>query len=378
MALGIRRLVKEIIVMDEVDGLSERGGVGEIAAIIKKTSTPIICISNEKPPKLKPIINACLDVKFNRPVKSTIASALLKVVKAEKIQTHDSREVTKLDLESLCEKNGNDIRSILNNLEFYGADTVDSANNKDSNLRLDLFSATQRLIGNKRISLDDSAALVFVDYNMIPLMVQEAYAASSRDSLENIVRASEFISDGDIIDRRLHQKQDWSLLPHFVNTVVSAARTVSGPAPFQIFPAWLGKNSKRLKHTRYIDNLSSKVLSSNETFRLDYAESLQNILLNPLKADKPDIKGVIKTMDQMRFTRDDLMDNLPEFMFDKIDISTKVKTALTREYNKAHPDKKTAKTIKKLSANDMESDDDELEDDIDQELEVDEEQIIEF
>jgi hypothetical protein len=100
--------------------------------------------------------------------------------------------------------------------------------------------------------------------------------------------------------------------------------------------------------------------------------------MNPLKADKPDIKEVVKNMDQMCFTRDDLMDNLPEFMFDKIDISTKVKTALTREYNKAHPVRKTAKTIKKLSLNDMESDDDELEDDIDQELEVDEEQIIEF
>jgi replication factor C subunit 1 len=140
--------VKEVIVMDEVDGLSERGGVGEIASIIKKTSTPIICIANEKPPKLRPIINACLDIKFNRPVKSTIATALLKVAKAEKI------EITKLDLEGLCEKNGNDIRSILNNLEFYGADIVESKNDKDYNLRLDLFSATQKLIGNKKASLE--------------------------------------------------------------------------------------------------------------------------------------------------------------------------------------------------------------------------------
>lgn len=364
MALGIRRLVKEIIVMDEVDGLSERGGVGEIASIIKKTSTPIICIANEKPPKLRPIINACLDIKFNRPVKSTIATALLKVVKAEKI------EVTKVDLETLCEKNGNDIRSILNNLEFYGTDTVESKNDKDSNLRLDLFSATQRLFANKKASLDEAANLVFVDYNMIPLMVQEAYVASSRNSLEDAARAAEFISVGDVMDRRIHQKQDWSLLPHFVQNTVAAAKTVSGPAPFQIFPAWLGKNSKRLKHRRYIDDLSSKVFCSNESFRLDYAEPLQNILLNPLKADKPDIKTTIQTMDSMRFTRDDIMDNLQEIMFDKFELPTKTKTAFTREYNKIHNDKKSAKAIKKLSAMDIDEEDEEEDNEVD-ELEAD-------
>jgi replication factor C subunit 1 len=364
-ALGIRRLIKEVIVMDEVDGLSERGGVGEIASIIKKTTTPIICIANEKPPKLRPIVNACIDIKFNRPVKTTIASALYRVAREEKI------DITKADLETLCEKNGNDIRSILNNLDFYGADTLESSNDKDANLRLDLFSATQKLIGNKRATLDEAANLVFVDYNMVPLMVQEAYLASSRNSLEDAYKAAEFISIGDVMDRRIHQKQDWSLLPHFVQNTVAAAKTVSGPAPFQIFPAWLGKNSKRLKHRRYIDDLSSKVFCSNDDFRLDYAETLQTVLLSPLKAEKPDIKATIKSIDALRFTRDDLMDNLQEFMFEKTDIPTKTKTAFTREYNKAHPDKKASKTVKKLKPEDEEEEDEEdeeikeLEEDID-------------
>jgi replication factor C subunit 1 len=365
MALGIKRLIKEVIIMDEVDGLSERGGVGEIASIIKKTMTPIICISNEKPPKLRPIINACIDIRFNRPVKSTIATALLKVAKAEKI------EINKLELETLCEKSGNDIRSILNSLEFYGSDTIDSTNSKDANLRLDLFSATQRLIGNKKASLDEAANLVFVDYNMVPLMVQEAYINSSRNSLEDAVKAAEFISVGDVMDRRIHQKQDWSLLPHFVQNTVAAAKTVSGPAPFQIFPSWLGKNSKRLKHRRYIDDLSSKVFCSNDDFRLDYADAIQNILLAPLKEEKPDIKTTIKTMDSLRFTRDDLMDNLQEIMLEKVEIPTKTKTAFTREYNKAHPDKKATKAMKKLSANDMDLEEEEEEDEEVNELEED-------
>ena len=74
--------------------------------------------------------------------------------------------------------------------------------------------------------------------------------------------------------------------------------------------------------------------------------------------------SVIKTMDQLRYTRDDIMDNLQEVMFDKFELSTKVKTAFTREYNKAHPDKKAAKAIKKLSVNDIELD--EGEEDVDE------------
>jgi replication factor C subunit 1 len=363
IALNIKRLVKEIIVMDEIDGLSERGGVGELASIIKKTKTPIICIANEKPPKLRPIINACIDIKFNRPVKSTIATSLLKVAKAENIN------ITKLDLEGLCEQNGNDIRSILNNLEFYGSDTVESTNNKDATLRLDLFSATQKLIGNKRLSLDDAANLVFVDYNMIPLMVQEAYISSSKNSLEDAIKASDYIANGDIINKRIHQKHDWSLLPHFVQSTVAAAKSVSGPAPFQIFPAWLGKNSKRLKHTRYMDNLSSKLFCSNEEMRLDYADILQTIILLPLTSEKPDIKRTIQKLDELRMTRDDLMENLQEVLLDTIEIPTKVKTTLTREYNKTHSSSGQIKSIKKRKAEEMSDEDDEDSDDTISELE---------
>jgi replication factor C subunit 1 len=358
IALGIRRLIKEVIIMDEIDGLSERGAVGEIAAILKKTSVPIICIANDKPPKLRPIVNACLDIKFNRPVKSTIATALLKIAKKEKI------EITGPALETLCEKSGNDIRSILNSLEFYGAD-VDSS--KDANLRLNLFSATQRLIGNKKLSLDDAADIVFVDYAMIPLMVQEAYVASSKHSLDDVVTASEFISTGDLMDRYIRQKQDWTLLPHYVQNVSAAAKAVSGPAPFQIFPQWLGKNSKRLKHRRYMDDLSSKIHCSNDDFRLDYADAIHQILLAPLRdtCDNPDIKGTIKTMDSLKLSRDDLV-NLQEVLINPFELPTKTKTAFTREYNKTHL-KNTGKTIKKLSA--TKNLEEELEEDLEDELE---------
>ncbi len=336
-ALGIKRLKKEIIVMDEIDGLSDRGGVGEIAAIIRKTTTPIICITNEKPPKLRPIINVCLDVRFSRPNKSTIAGTIFKIAQKESIQ------ISKTELETLCEQNGNDIRGILNALDFYKSDSSDSAGKKDSVLRLDPFSATQKLIGNKGLSLDDAANLVFVDYGLIPLMVGEAYINSSKDSLENIVKAAEYLTNGDIMDRKLHQKQDWGLLPHYVNSIVSVAKTVSGPAPFQIFPQWLGKNSKRIKHKKWLDDMAMRSTNgSSAKFRLDIMDPLYHILL-----DKPDIKGLIGILDELHLTRDDIMEYIPEITLEKIEIATKVKSAFTREYNKVHSDCKAAKATKK-------------------------------
>lgn len=333
-ALGIKRLRKELIIMDEIDGLSERGGIGEIAEIIRKSAVPIICIANEKPPKIKPISGVCIEIKFSRPAKGIIATGLLKVAIEEGIN------INKANLEKMCEESGNDIRAILNSLEFYGAGHDDGK--KDITLRLDAFSATQKLFANKSTDYNTASNLVFVDYGMIPLMVSEAYVAAGKDSIEDIVKGSELVSLGDIIDRRIHQRQDWGLLPHYVANIVSITKVVKGYAPFQIFPQWLGKNSKRLKHRRWISELGQKIRCGNCVgMRLDYIAPLQQILCRGLMEDKPDIKSVITRLDKLQLTRDDLFEAIGDVIFDGIEISSKVKTAFTREYNKTHSRIKT-------------------------------------
>lgn len=336
LGLGMKRLRKEVIVMDEVDGFTgqERGGVGELAELIRKSNVPFLCIANHLVPKLAPLQKACLVIKFSRPVKSTIANALLNVCKAEDIS------LTKVELETLCEKNGNDIRAILNQLEF-GAGSSD----KDANLKLDLFSATQKLLGNKRLSMTQAEDLVFVDYGMVPLMVQEGYLAASRNSLEDAVEAAEMISTGDLINRRLWQTQDWTLLPHVVHSTVAVARSVSGPCPFQIFPQVLGKNSKKMKHRRLMEDVARSRQISAKSARLDEAESIQKIILHPLrqlkgeKADLPKIKEAVGRMDAIGLSRDQIIESLGE-VSTSVDLPTKVKTALTREYNKGHAKKR--------------------------------------
>ena len=330
-ALGMKRLRKELIIMDEIDGFTaqDRGGVGELADLIRKANAPIICIGNQMAPKLAPLQKVCVTVKFSRPVKSTIATALAGVCQKEGII------VSKAELERMCETSGNDIRSVIHALQFQrgGADS-----NKDASLRLDLFSATQKLMSNKRATLHEADDFVYVDYGMVPLMVQEAYLAASR-TLEEAVAGSEQVSFGDLMSTRQWKTQDWSLLPHVVHSTVAISRKVTGPCPFQIFPRLLGQNSKRGKHRRWMEEVGRARGLSAASERLDEAEYMQRILLSPLlgnKADKAVVQGVIGRMDEVGITRDQLIENVCESVWGAVDVPSKLKTALTREYNKGH------------------------------------------
>lgn len=358
-ALGVRRLQKEVIIMDEVDGACERGGVGEIASLIRATLCPIICIANDiGGPKLKPISSVAEVIKFSRPVKSTIATALGHVAKAEGIS------ISKADLETMCEKNGNDIRAILNQLEFFQADVMDAGAEKDAIHRADPFSATGRLIGNRRISLDAAADLVYVDYGLVPLMVQEAYVAANKmGDIEDTAAAAEFLSDGDLFNKRVWTTQDWTLLPHVVQSTVAAARTVKGPAPFQIFPQMLGKNSTRAKKQRLLGSVAKKMRCSSTTMRLDYLDPLVQVLDTPLKSANAvdvvpiaQIQGVIRTLDLMGLDKDDLTETMEDVgLYPVQGISTKTKTAFTNQWKKVHGPKRKAKAM--LTDSDEEEED---------------------
>lgn len=347
LGLGMKRLRKEIIVMDEVDGFTtqERGGIGELASLIRKTNIPIICIANQLVPKLAPLQKVSLVVKFTRPDKSTISTALLAICKKEGISQ------TKAGLEVLCEKNGNDIRSLLNQLEFGTA-----SSEKDPSLRLDLFSATQKLMSQRHLPLSDAEDCVYVDYTMVPLMVQEAYLSASR-TLDEAVHASEEISFGDLVSSLQWNTQDWSLLPHVVHSTVAVSRKTSGPCPFQIFPKLLGKNSTRGKRRRFLEDVGRARGQSASSMRLDEIDSIQTIFLKPIsllkgeKKDLPVIQDIISRMDAIQLNRDQLIDG-SDVVFSPIELHTKVKTMFTKEYNKGH-------SVVKIKKEEIEEDDDE-------------------
>ena len=335
-ALGMRRLRREVIVMDEVDGLCERGGVAELATILRTTTTPIFCIANERGPKLTPLTRVCLEVRLRRPMASTIASAMERVVKAEGLS------VSRSELDRMVEKSGNDIRAVLNQLAFYksglGSGGGVGCGEKDALHRLDAFSATQRLFASKGMPWEAAEEFVYVDYHMVPLMVQEAYVSAGQSDMETIATAAETLSFQDGIQRVVGRQQEWSLLPHIVASSVSVAKRVPGNAPFQLFPQVLGKMSKQRKQLRWMEDLTRRVGGGCRVseMRLGQADVLRTVLVSRLQGGSPDIKGVIQTMEEMRMTREDMMEVLDAVLFGGVVIPTKVKTAFTREWKKSH------------------------------------------
>jgi replication factor C subunit 1 len=331
-AVGRRR----VVVMDECDGMSrgDRGGIGELARIIKQCVFRIICIANERgSPRMRPLVSACLDIRFARPTKSVIARALMAgVVGKERLQT------TAASLETLCERNGNDIRSILNTLQF--SKQTDGAGMKDELLRVDAFSAAGKLLGGDR-PFAERDALVFVDYGLIPLMVAEGYVATvdrSRDrcsdvmKLKRCARAAEAIGDWDILERRIRSSQQWTTLPYAVSASVRAATICNGAAPFQLFPSWLGKHSKRLKHRRWFSDMGRRI-----GHRSDIYDTCNLLRQRVFRAGASGI-DIVNSLCELGLTRDDMMETLTDTIYKgdegQIQLDTKTKGAVTREWKK--------------------------------------------
>lgn len=66
---GARGHHKQVVIMDEVDGMSagDRGGIAELTKLIKTTQVPIICICNDRSsPKIRTLANYCLDLHIRR------------------------------------------------------------------------------------------------------------------------------------------------------------------------------------------------------------------------------------------------------------------------------------------------------------------------
>jgi replication factor C subunit 1 len=347
-------LFNEVVIMDEIDGLSERGSIGEIANLIRTTQVPIICIANDTPPKLKPILSVTLHIKCNRPMKSTIAVALSKKIPG----------TTKEQIERLCEESGNDIRSILNTLDFaQGAKERVLTTKKDK--EDDIFSATFKLMRNKKLTFAEADDLVFTDFSMIPLMVQEAYAAASTD-IDELAAAAERLSFGDVISKQVIT--DWTLLPHVVSNTTAVTKMVTGYTPNQIFPSFLGKESKRSKHRGWCQDLAKRMDIPTKKMRLDYMGTIHTILMNWIMYK--DKKDAVKEMTEMGIIREDL-DTLHDLSMEKVEIPSKTKSALTREFTKLQGKtdshgKALGKASGKRKVDDMEDEElDELEDELD-------------
>ncbi|KAL3489877.1 replication factor RFC1 C terminal domain-containing protein [Aspergillus germanicus] len=363
-----------VLILDEVDGMSggDRGGVGAMAAIAKKTQIPLILICNDRRlPKMKPFDHVVFDIPFRRPTVDQIRSRL---------STICFREGLKIPgpvLDSLIEGTHADIRQVINMLSTVKLDQTNLAYDQgkqmakawEKHIVLKPWDIVGKILSPQMFSpsssatLNDKAELYFNDHEFSHLMLQENYLRTrptrannyqGREQklklLELADNAASSFSDGDLVDRMIHgSQQQWSLMPtHAMFSFVRPASFAYGnmlerPA----FTSWLGQNSKQGKLSRYVKEIQGRMRlrasGDRHEVRQQYIPLLWDKLVKRLMADgKEAVDDVIDLMDSYFLTRED-WDALVELGLgpmdeSKVKLDTQTKSTFTRLYNqRTHP-----------------------------------------
>lgn len=238
------------------------------------------------------------------------------------------------------------------------------------------FDAAHRLLNHGQKSLDDKYPqfrqkmdLFFIDYDLIPLLVQENYltAMGERRDLESLNRmaeASDFISLGDSISRQVRTNQDWSLLPNMgLCSAVAPCLLIKGATFYPRFPEWLGKNSSQRKAKRLIRELKKVMGHHAQASRMEIQNEYTALLLTYIhrtlkkherSGDKEHILEILEFMKDLGLTNEHVKEHLMGLCMDKKvveqfeSISSTTKSAFTRLYNQENKEQSlVGKRVKK-------------------------------
>ncbi|KAF2096378.1 DNA replication factor C, large subunit [Rhizodiscina lignyota] len=367
---------KLVLIMDEVDGMSagDRGGVGALAAVCKKTQIPMILICNERRlPKMKPFDHVTYELPFRRPTTDQIRSRIMTIAHREGLNIPGNV------INALIEGSRADIRQVVNMLSTAKLDQSNMdfdqgkqmSKNWEKHVILKPWDIVTKIMGGglfapaSKSTLNDKTELYFNDHEFSYLMLQENYlgttpmlASSIHDpkerklkNLELVEKAAESISDGDLVDRMIHgSQQQWSLMPtHAIFSFVRPASFIAGSmAGHQtVFTSWLGRNSTQGKLMRMIKEIQGhmrlKTSGDRHEVRQQYLPILWEQLVNKLQEEgKEGVDEVIDLMDSYFLTKDDF-DAIMELGIGPMDskdvkLETQTKAAFTRLYNqRSHP-----------------------------------------
>ncbi|XP_056265481.1 replication factor C subunit 1 [Pseudoliparis swirei] len=355
---------QHVLIMDEVDGMAgneDRGGIQEMIGLIKYSKIPIIFMCNDRNhQKIRSLANYCFDLRFQRPRVEQIKGAMMSLAFKEGIK------IPPPALNEMILASNHDVRQVIHNLSMWSAKdkvmTYDQCKSDAASARKDMklgpFDVCRKVFcfgeESAHMSLIDKSDLFFHDYSLAPLFVQENYLhvrpkAAGGDLKAHLMllsKTADAISDGDLVDRQIRSRQNWSLLPtQAVYASVLPGELMKGyMSQFPTFPSWLGKFSSTNKHSRIIQELAShmglKTMCSRQAVNLDYLFYLRQALLSPLQRHGAEgAADAVQLLDNYQLIREDV-DSMMEVSvwggqadpYSKLD--PKVKAAFTRAYNR--------------------------------------------
>ena len=386
-------IVKNLLIMDEIDGMSsgDRGGSAALIQIIKTTKNPIICICNDRQsPKIKTLANYCYDLKFFKPNKLQITKKMCDILKNEGLSIEPNA------VEQIVESSGNDIRQILTTLDMWARTSSTmtymrakqslKTMTKDSVAMLSNFDAATKLFNRRemsRLSHKEKIDLAFVDYELIPLLVQENYlAACDINNLSAMAEAAESISLGDCLGNSIKSSNNWGLLPQFLQmSCLHPTSLCKNIVSFAKFPEWFGKFSTQRKNERLVKELQLALggvaCVGYESILNEYVPILNLLIMKLL--DNDEIEETADLMNYFNITPDMLKEHLTCLSSENHlkNISANAKRKLTVIYNNKYKSSIERRKTKRNSEGNKDKFDPEFQeiDEIENEEEEDNEKI---
>lgn len=332
---GYKAIGKSLLLMDEVDGMSagDQGGISALIEIIKNSKVPIVCVCNDRQnSKVRSLAGHCLDLKYFKPFRNEVIIRLKRICEAEKV--HPTPKV----LEQIADNSNCDIRQAVMLLELYKRDPYTQINKKDISVSSSNFEAASAILSRKQIPYQDKVDLFFVDYDLIPMLVQENYlSALQDDALEAMAQAADNIALGDIVLTKVKSQNEWSLLPVYAHlSSIAPGKLANADCGSLKFPEALGKSSTIRKNERLLSEM--KVISGFGVNATDFVSSIvpgiTSVLMSPLQAGKQAVKAIADILQHYRLGPEFLKEHLcaldPEAVAIYKSISSATKTALSK------------------------------------------------
>ncbi len=282
---------QKIILIDEVDGVAgreDRGGLSEIAKIIKTTTVPIILTANDPfDSKFSSLRKLCLMIEFERLSYRSVLIYLKKICAIENISFEENA------LKKIAINSHGDMRAAINDLFLVAAydkkvneENLSVLPSRDVEetmmqalvkvLKVKDFNVSRRAFDN--VSLSPDEYILWIEENML----------KEYEDLDDIDNALDALSKADIFMSRIRRWQYWRFLVYYLDYItagVSLAKKeqykkfVSYSRPRRMLTYWIYNNKYKLLNSALV-KLSKVLYSSPNRIRRTMLPFLPTLLKN--------------------------------------------------------------------------------------------------
>jgi len=243
---------RRLILIDDVDSLSERGGITEIIKIIKSSSFPIILTATDAyDPKLRTLRSYCELLRIRKIYTNLIEKALNQIALKEKIK------IDKDFLRGIALNSDGDIRSALNDLENLSKDSEREREKSIFETLRVIFQGNNILEALKAIDQCNK------DEEEIFWWIEQNVCNEYRDQ-EKISKAFDLLSKADLFRSKIFVNQNYRFKKYMKNMLASMCL--------------INKNQKRFISYKPPDRLI--MLGATRSFRKDEEEFYKNLNLH--------------------------------------------------------------------------------------------------